>query len=242
MTVNKFFKAIERSIIDLIKNFKLIMAGLILGVIIFLFSKFSYTINKTLVNTPTIIIWLVFSTLITLAAFSFFFSGMIGVSARIVKKEKVKFFKEFLFNSKRHFFNNLLILIIITLAGGIIWVIANYGVMYTGKYLNLELKSATILFMLIYFLFIISFLMFFTFSIFFTVLNDLNFSKSIKKSFNFVKRNYVETLSLNVLTFIIIGLFNKINNPLFDIFEYILLAPLFILIFSRFALIYEGKK
>src|SRR3989344_1815486 len=201
MRVKEFFKIILESIKDLIKNPKLIISGIILWIFIFLFSKLSSSVNKIFVNTSSLIIWLVIFSIISLTAFSFVFSGMIGTSSDIIKRKGERYLSGLFKYSREFFLKNLIILIIISVIGSLIWIIVFYLGMRLGQLMGLDVSSATILYILIYFVFIISTIIFLTFSGFILVLENKGIVESIKKSIKFVKRNYIETLVLNILIF-----------------------------------------
>ncbi len=235
MKLKEFFNIISRGFNDLFRNPSLIIPGLLLWIFIYLFSRLSVVVNHILYTTSSLIAWLVFFSLVSLSAMAFVFSGLIKLSKEIIHKKKVSP-RDFFSNGKRFWFGNFSILLFILVVGIVIWAIANYGGIYIGKLLGLEVNAALLLYILIYFAGLIGILIFLTFSNVCLVVENLNFSGAVKKSIKLVKKEYPATLALNVLIFVVLFLLNKINGIWIDLIEYTLLIPLFVLILTRFVL------
>ena len=235
MRIKEFFYIISRGFNDLFKNPLLIISGLLLWVFIFLFSKISVIVNHNLNNASSLLAWLVFFSLVSLAVMSFVFSGLIKISKEIINKKRA-ITRNFFSGGRRFWFRNLLILLFIVIIGIVIWAIANYGGIYIGKLFNLEVNAALLLYILIYFAGLVGILIFLTFSNVCLVVYSLNFKEAVKKSIRLVKKEYLATLALNVLIFVILFLLNKVNGIWIDLIEYALLIPLFILILTRFVI------
>ena len=77
MRVKEFFSIIIRGFNDLFRNPLLIIPGLLLWGVIYLFSKISVVINHNLNNTSYLIAWLVLFSLVSLSVMSFVFSGLL---------------------------------------------------------------------------------------------------------------------------------------------------------------------
>ena len=110
MKANEFIDILKKGVVDFYKNIYLAIAGLILWIFIFAFSKLSVAVNHQLNNTAYLIAWLVLFALVSLAAMSFILSGLIQTSKEITKNKKAKV-KDFLSGAKKFWLGNFLILI-----------------------------------------------------------------------------------------------------------------------------------
>ncbi len=272
LSIKEFFNIIKKGFNDLFRNPLLIIPGLLLWLFIYLFSRLSVVVNHILYTTSSLIAWLVFFSFVSLIAMAFVFSGLIKISKEIIENSgnRIKFFPEFsngqfskinnvtkriahihkkkinardfFSNGKRFWFRSFLILLFLLFVGIVIWAIANYGGIYAGKLLDLEVNAATLLYILIYFAGLVGILIFLTFSNVCLVVGNLNFREAVKKSIKLVKKEYLAALALNVLIFVILFLLNKVNGIWIDLIEYALLIPLFVLILTRFVLHIETRK
>ena len=129
----------------------------------------------------------------------------------------------------------MIILIIVALSV-LVRMGAHYGSFYLGKALELNIGAAQFLFVLLYFIGLVGILIWFSFSSFFLVYENKGVKGSIKMSFGFVRRNYLDTLVLSVALFVILFFVNKIQGNLGNAIEYILLIPYFVLVIGRFVL------
>ncbi len=129
-----------------------------------------------------------------------------------------------------HVLKNALVLLILLLASSLIKLIAYYGAGIIGTSLQLSVKPAQAIFFFIYFLGLL-FLLFLTYTSFFVVQSKPIF-QSIRKSISFTKRNYLFTLSLAVISFVLSSLLSLFNQAFADIITTLLITPIFIIILA----------
>ncbi len=218
----------------LIKNPLIILFPLILLAILKLFSFISVSINYKLQNSIALTLWLIFFSFISLALLAFFFSGLIGISKDIQQKNLQ--LKKFLVYSKKFWFRNFLIILLITTLSFLSGRTSHYLAFYIGKALNLSTNLAVILFFLIHISILLGIIIFFTYSSFFLVLYNLKTLESIKSSIKFVKKEYINTLTITLLIFIVFFILEKNKNILFDLIEYGLIVPYISILLTKFIL------
>ncbi|MEK6825859.1 MAG: hypothetical protein AABY00_03670 [Nanoarchaeota archaeon] len=101
----------------------------------------------------------------------------------------------------------------------ILWAIIQYGLLWIGPLLNIPLAFAQVLYILLFFVAFVGFLIFYTYTP--ALLVTLSFSQSLKQSITLTKKNYLLTLSLSVIYFVLISLCEKLlSSSVFEIFEY----------------------
>ena len=119
---------------------------------------------------------------------------------------------------------------------------ATRGAFYIGKSFNLAINSAQVIFVLIYFIGLVGLLIFVTFASPLLIIKDLKFKDSIKSSIKLVKKEYLATLGLSTILFILFFLINKIPGIIGEILEYAVIVPYLSIILTRFVIISEDKK
>lgn len=237
MRVKNFFGLFEEGLNDFFRNPRIVIPGLVLWGFIILFSRYGGGISQTQQTVISAYGLLIIFIVVLLSFTSFVFAGMIGMAKEIVSKKKGGGF----FSDLGKFgLRNLWIISLITIVSVLIGRAAHYGAFYIGKTLNLGLGVAQFVFILIYFIGLIGVLIWFTFSSFFLVINRLDVGDSIKSSFSFVKMNYLATLSLSVMLFIIYYLVGMVAGRVGEALEYVILLPYATLVLTRFVL--KNKK
>lgn len=238
METKKFFELFGNSAKRILKNPIFIVPGILLWTAITLFSRFSVFVNQNLSNSIHLTISVIMFWIIMLAIMSFVFSGLIAM-ASLKKKAKIG---EFFRYGKKFWFKNFWIMLIIALLGMLIGRIADKGAFLLGTKYEFNLLKAQIVFFLIYAGGLIGVLIFFTFASFYLVSFNLTIIESIKKSFKLVKNEYLATLALSVLSFVVLFLINKTPKYFGEFLEYVLFLPLAAQIFIRFVLKSENQK
>ena len=239
MKPKNFFNLFGRSLSDLYKNPIMIVLSVLLGLFLFVISKFGSMLAPSFQTTISNVIWTIVAGLVSLVLASYFFAGLIGVAKKT--KEKAKW-KDFTSNANRFWFKNFLIILFIVLTSIIIGRIAHYGAFLIGQAFNLSVNIAMLLFVLIYLAGLIGVLIFLTFSSFFLVIDGLTAKEAIKKSTRFVKKNYFGTLLVLIIFSVIYFLVGKIEGLLGDVIVYVFVLPYFVLVMARFVLSVNLKE
>ncbi len=222
---------------DFRKNPVVIFPTVALLIFFILFSKLSIKINYSLRNAIALQFWLVIFIVVSLAATSYFLSGLIGMSKDSIKKRAAV--KDFFSYSKKFWLRNLAVMIVILVAYTAINLISQFGALGIGRALELPLNTAAVVFYLIYFAGLVGILIFLTFASFYLVVYNLSIRQSFKKSIFFVKSNYLDVLTILVVFFILGQLVNfigKIDIRLVELINAVFLVPYFSLVLTRFIL------
>jgi hypothetical protein len=239
MRPKEFFNLFGQSLKEMLKNPIVVIPGLVLWAFLFGFSKLSFVVNHRLQNTITITSWLGFFFLVSLCAMSFVFSGLIGMSKKGVK-EKIGS-RDFFKSAGKHGLRNFIVLLFLSAVSALIGQIAYYGAFYIGRFLKLGVTPALAVFILIYLAGLLGVLIFFSFSNFCLVVNDLGIIKGVRSSIKLVKKEYLAALSMSVILFVVLFLFNKISGKIAEIVEYGVLLPYFAIVLTRFVIEIEKK-
>ncbi|MBU0466476.1 MAG: hypothetical protein KJ718_04065 [Nanoarchaeota archaeon] len=240
MKPKDFFNLFGKGLKDIYKNFLILVLSILLGFILFIISQFGSALAPRLQTTISNVIWTIVVGLVSLVLVSYFFAGLIGMAKKTVKGKAKR--KDFTLNANKFWFKNFQIVLIMLAVGILIWGIAHYGAFFIGKAFGLNLNAALLIFILIYFAGLVGILIFFTFSSFFLVVNDLNVLESVQKSMKFVKKNYLGTLSLSVVFFVIYFLIDSIEGILGDALIYAVVLPFVVFVMVRFVLTAGLKK
>jgi len=231
--IGKILRLFVEGMNDFYRNPKMFIPGIALWAFVLLYSSFSSRVGQVEQTVIGAYGFLVILIVLLLSVLAFIFSGMIGMAGGIVKKKKGD---KFFFNSRKFWLRNLMIVSVIVVISFLIGRIAHYGAFFIGKLFGLAIGPAQFVFVLIYFLGLVGFLIFFNFSSFFLVFDKLDVTESMKKSFRFVKSNYLMTLVLSVAFFVAYYLIDKISGVAGEILEYVILLPFIVLVLSRFVL------
>ncbi len=236
-----FIKIFKKSFYDYCKNPIIIAPGFSLLIFFIVFSKLSVKINYGLQNTPALTLWLIFFSIISLLVISLILSGLIGMTSDIMKKKDG--IKSFLYNCRKFWFGNFIIILIIILAFNIIRYVAHNLAFFLGRSLNLEVDIAAALFFLLYFGGILSSLIFLTFANISLIVYKKSILESMRKSFYIVKKNYIETLLILILFFVVNEILIRfIPSYGIELINAIFIVPYYALILTRFVIESEGIK
>lgn len=233
MDTKKFFSLFKEGVNDFYRNPRVLISGLVLWGFVFLISRGAARVGQTQQTVFGAYGIFVFIILVLLSVLSFIFSGLIGMSKEIVQKKKKRGFFSY---SNKFWLRNLLILAVIIVISVLIGRVAHYGAFFIGRIFSLGLGMAQFVFVLIYFIGLIGVLIWFTFSNFLLVFEDLSVIGGIKRSFSFVKKDYLGVLALNVVFFVLVFLLDRIPGFFGELVEYLILLPYAALVLSRFVL------
>ncbi|MFH1290173.1 MAG: hypothetical protein ABIH92_02075, partial [Nanoarchaeota archaeon] len=232
MKSKDFFKLFSEGARKISGNPLMIVGSLLLGVILFVISELGEKLAINFQTTLSNILWTAFFSLVFLVLVSYFIAGLIGMALKSVKGE-VKW-KDFSSNANRFWFKNFQVMLLIVIVSILIGRIAHYVAMFIGRMAGLSLEAALLLFVLIYFAGLIGVLIFFTFSSFLLVKENLKVRKSVRRSFALVRREYLATLSLTIILFVIYYLLGWIPGIVGDVVVYGLALPYFVWILTKF--------
>lgn len=220
------------------KNPVMILAGVVLWIIleaISLAGKF-WAINFQ--TTGANIVWTIAVAFVSFIAGSYFLAGLIGVFLDSKNRSKRKFFV----SANKFWLRSFFIVLFILLVSLIIGRVAHYGAYFIGKSVGLVTLKAVVLFVLIYFAGLVGVLNFLTFSNVFLVKKNLKIQKAVRESINFVKKEYLATLFLNVVFFVLFWGLDSIKSFVGDVLLFGLLLPYFIAVLTRFVETADLKK
>lgn len=223
-----------------LKNPYIIIPSIFLWLFIIAFSALSVKLNYILQNTFLLSTWLVVFSILILLIISFFFSGLIGMC--FLSVERKSNFRDFLKYSRKFWLKNFIVIIIILMGINIVRFISHNIAIIIGKSLELDVRIATGLFFILYLGGIIGFLIFFSFSSVYLVSYNFSILKSIKKSFNLVKKNYIETLIILTLYYVISQILERYAARIgVEIINALFIVPYFAVLLVRFVYGIEGK-
>lgn len=237
MELGKFLKVFEKGFRDFYRNPSILLPGIGMWLFITVFSLVVKNIRYVPSNNLETQAWLIFFGLVTVVAFAFLFAGFIGMAGRIIGDNKKR--GGFFDTSLKYWFRNIIIMFVIMAVSILVGRIAHYGATYIGKGLGLEIGVAQVIFVLIYFAGLIGVLMFLTFASFFLVLEDRSVLGSIRRSFRFVKREYLTTLVLSIVLYIVFKLLTFVPGLAGEIIEYWIVLPFMALLLTRFVIEYR---
>ena len=232
------FQIIKKSVVNLCKNPILILPSLIILIMFFLISKTSVRINSylslnNLNNAVFSTSWLALFVLISLLIISFLFSGLIGASSVTLKRKAT--LKDLFVFGKKYWLKNFVAIFLILIISDLVFFASLYSSFYIGKTVNLSLRPAQALFFLALFIGMALVVIFFTYSSFFLIIKNLSIRNSIKSSFRFVKSNYIHTLALLLIFFVVdwfLEFLEFIHPYLSEIVTSLILVPLLALALS----------
>ncbi len=234
MKPRNFFRMFEGGLRNLYRNPLLIVPSVLLGILLFIISKFGWKFAPSLQTTFSNVLWTAFVAIVSLVLISYFFAGLVGMAKQSIGG-KAKF-KDFTSKANKFWLKNFLIVLLIILISIIVGRIAHYGALFIGQALDFNVNTAVPVFVLIYFVGLIGILIFLTFSNVFLVVRDLSVWESMKSSMRFVRKEYLATLSFSVIFFIVYFLVNKIPGIFGDVVAYVFVVPFFVLILTRFVI------
>jgi len=106
-------------------------------------------------------------------------------------------------------------------------------VMISGEF-GISVEAFRLISTLISFVLVVGIGVFLTFSNFFVVVKNLSAFGGVRSSIGFVKREYLATLSLSVILFVIVYLVGRIGGIAADLISYVLVLPFAFLVLTRF--------
>ena len=234
--VDSYSAMLNKSLSDLFKNPLIIILSVILLIIQFLYAKVLSGLNFTQLTASYLNVNLVqiLLSLPLLIPISIIYSGMIGLSLNAVKNKKESLWHYI----KKFSWKNLIIILLILIIYNLINWISFVIVFALGKFIGLSANIAGLIFFLALFIGLVGILLFLAFASFFLVINN-GIKKGITGSISFVKRNYLETLVIIVIIFVVNSLVNLLSFA--DILNAVLITP-FIAVFLTRYLIMRNKQ
>lgn len=228
MKAGKFFKVFSESARRLVRAPILIVASLVLGILFFLISQLGAILAVNFQTTLSNILWTAAVGLVSVLLVGFFSAGMFGV---LLKRKNGAFFSF----GKKFLVRNFVVVLVVLVLGILLGRIVHYVALFIGRALSLNVATAVIVYLILYFASLVGILIFFAFSSVLLVVKNLSVKNALAESVGFVKRNYLATLSLIVIFYVLFYLFDKIPGYAGDILMYALLLPYFVVVLERFA-------
>lgn len=244
--MSKITSFFSKSFYDYLENLRLTIPLICLLIFFYILSYFSVYLNHKLLSSLALTVWLVIFSLISILAVSYVSCGLIGMSKEIISKKRSPAFFKY---SKKFFLRNFVIILIIILIYNTIRLVSFYSAYYIGKSLTLSVENAQILFTSIYFIGLAGLAIFFTFSNFYLVIKDYSIIKSIKRSFSLVKKEYLNTLTIILIFFVLISFIDTYINysvlniiSVGELIKTLFVYPILFLVLSRFFVSKQGIK
>src|SRR3989338_578952 len=203
MKKDNLINIFKKSFSDFGKNLIITFPTILLFIFLILFSNISVEINNLLNTNILLTIWLVIFSLISLVVIAFFFSGLIGMAYESVRKgAKIGDMWRY---SRRLWFKNFLIIFSVLIVYNILRYLAHNISLLIAYSLNLEANIAAGGFFVLYVAGLMGGIIFLTFSSFFLVIKNGGVWGSIKESARLVKMEYLRTLSIILVFFVVNG-------------------------------------
>ena len=234
--LKSFTNLFRDSFKDLVQNPILVIPTVSLMVFMIAFSEISIKLSSFLAGR-TLIIWEICFLVIYFLAMSFFFSALI-LMGKDALKGKTNLRTSFSY-SKKFWLKNFLIMLLILALSQLFKFGTIFGITFVGLKLGLAPSYAQILYFLAYFASLAGILIFLTFSSFYLIIYNLKVQESIKKSIAFVKKNYLYTLSILIIFFVISQVLSTYMGPLIrgfllELINSVLIIPILSLVLTRF--------
>lgn len=239
MKSKKFFDIFTKAIMGLYKNPAVFIAATVFFIFVFSISLLGKKIAPFLQSSVSNILWVTIFFIIFLAGAAFLFGA---VSDFMKPKKESRGF----FNSGRKFWlRNFLLLailwVLMVMGNGILFLFTKFMTVANPIFAISEATFKIIAF-LIYFFWLILFVIFFSFSNCYCVLYDLRLKESIGKSFSLVKKEYLATLSLLVIIFVLTFFLNMIPGSLGEVLVYLISIPLTVFTLTKFVIFSEENR
>lgn len=176
------------------------------------------------------IIWTISFFLVFLFVGSFFLGTMISIVAC-----KKNYWKHGAQKTLQNFFALVVFSILYWIIVGILYVITEF-MLALQPTVVLSILQFKILAFLILFAYTAGFFVFFSFVNVHITIGNVNFLVGIKKSFQFARREYIATLFVNVLFFVLYYFIAELPQYVGEAVEYLIFLPLFVIILTKFVL------
>jgi len=241
MKKDNLINIFKKSFSDFGKNLIITFPTILLFIFLILFSNISVEINNLLNTNILLTIWLVIFSLISLAVIAFFFSGLIGMAYESVRKEtKIGDMWSY---SRRLWFKNFLIIFAVLIVYNVLRYLAHKIALLVGYSLNLEANAATGVFFVLYVAGLMGVIIFLTFSSFYLVIKNKGVWVSIKESARLVKGEYLGTLSIILVFFVVNGALSLWDqDAIVEVINTLFIIPYMALVLTRFVLNYDKVK
>lgn len=239
MEIKKIVNLFVDSFILLIKNPIIALPSVFMLLVQILFFPLFFKLNSSIIEQSVLIHWLYLTPqiIISLLVISFFTSLMIFLSKEVIKSKKSYSLKGYKFTFKT--FSILIVYIILYL----VLILLFYVISKIGNYFQIQLEVFSIVLFLVYMVALLGVFIFISFPVFISIVENFNVSKSIKSSILFVKNNYLSTLVLFIIFFILGELVKTLSSvninsliSLSEIINFLIIYPLISLVFIKFYL------
>ena len=209
-------------------------------ILLLLLSALGRTLAPSLTTNISNTLWLISYSLISLIVMGCTLAGLIGVANAIIAHRTTSVHILYMGGIallRKGIKNTGALLLIILGYNAILWIayLIAFGI---GHLLTLDVTLARIVFIFFLFIGLVSLLLFLTFTSFFLVSSALSIFSSMKSSIRLVKKEYLSTLALIVLFFVLgqlIEIFTGNANLLFkELINTLLLYPYLALCMMRF--------
>lgn len=228
MKFSQFVNLFLESVKDLVRKPILLLPGLLLFGFIFGFSELGGKVAYSLQSTQSNTLWVIFSTIFLLGIGAIISVSLVLLASNSKIRKVGKYFV-------RTFVILLLYLVLFNLINLVLYIFTLIMSSLSNAFV-LPISIFSLLIFIIYFLFIAGPIIFLTFSHVFVVTRDASVKKAISLSFGLVRKEYLATLSMSVLLFVIVFLVGLIESLVGDIIQYVVIVPLTFVIFTRFVL------
>lgn len=237
MNVKDFFRILGKAGRDWALNPSIFIFPLLLLGVLTTLSYLATFVAPHLTTSVANLLWLVVYGLISLFVIGYALAGLIGVAHAITRNEKNQL-REGLRAARASGLRNSGAIVLLVAAYNLVLWISYFLAFSAGKLLSLEVSTAQILFIFLFFIGVVSFLLFFAFTNFFVVMNRQTMRGGISHSIRLVRREYLATLSMSIL-FLILGqlieLVTGTTSVLFkELINTLILYPYLALVITRF--------
>lgn len=238
MKTKEFLNLISESLRDLVRNPLILVPGIVLWIIVSLISEAGGKIAYNLQTTASNVVWLAVTFIVFFAISGGILSGLIGMSSKL-ENGKAKW-KEFNFGVRKFWFRNFIILLFFVILYNVVvngpLFLFTKLMIYLKPTLELSPEVFRILSLVLAFLLLIGIVIFFTYSNFYVVIENLGIVRSFRKSIKLVKKEYLATISLLVLLFVVYRLILFLPGVTAELVEYVLLVPFGAILMTKFVM------
>ncbi len=235
MSDKSMFSLVKSSLANFFRSPILIALGVVLFFFFFVYSKFGGTAAHYFQTTFSNLFWVLFSTAVFILVSGVFTTLFIFYSQKDCKILKIKAqsaIKKFWLKNSLVVFLYLIFFNLVNLT----LLLFTRLLIYLSPHFRISVEMFRLSSTIIAFVWVAAIIIFLSFVSFFIVLENLPFFSAIRSSINFVKWNYIPTLSLTVIFYVVIFFINKINNAYADFLNYALVLPFMFLLLTRFVI------
>lgn len=232
MNFKYFLSLFKQSSHAFYKNPLIILFSVILFALSYLLSLFFYYIESSFsivslyISIVYFLVFLFLSSPILSILISFSKESLNNKSGASLRKSLPSF---------KLWIPNFVVILITALALYLILILANLIALYIGKFFTLSLSSAQIIFFIIYFIGLLL-ILFLTYASFILVSKNLTIMNSIKHGISLAKKEYLLTLSVVLIFFVlnqIVSYLSSIHSSIPALINSLILFPYLVLILTK---------